>query len=114
MGWEQAQGDFVESDVLEWVEGIWPRNKYRRKKSKPWGKQKVTAQIASIDGDFVKLVVLKASIVENVIGSELKPHKTGTTINKKKATLLRSNPERLQWSEEDVRAALLAQHSAIL
>lgn len=36
MGWEQAQGDFVESDVLEWVEGIWPRNKYRRKKSKPW------------------------------------------------------------------------------
>lgn len=110
MEWEQAQGEFVESDVLEWIEGIWPRNNYRRKKSKPWGKQKVTAQLVGVEGEFLKLVVLKAVIVENIVGSELKPHKTGTTINKKKATLLRSNPERLHWSEEDVRAALLVQH----
>jgi len=109
MAWELSKGEFVESDVLEWTEGIWPRNTYRRKKSKPRGKQKVTAQIVSIDGDFVQLVVLKAAIVENIIGSDLKPHKIGTTINKKKDTLLRSHSERLHWSEEDVRAALLLQ-----
>lgn len=108
MGWEQSK-EFVESDVVEWVEAIWSPNKSRKKKSRPWGKQKVIAQIASIDGDFLKLTVLKASVIENIIGSELRPHKVGTTITKKRQTLLRGNTERLHWSEEDVRAALIAQ-----
>jgi len=111
MVWEKSGGDFVESDVVEWAEAIWPPSTHsrRRKQSRPWGKQKIVAQIAHIDGNFVKLTVLKASIIENLIGSELKPHKVGATITKKRPTLLRGNPERLIWSEEDVRAALLAQ-----
>lgn len=109
MAWTQS-GEFVESDVVEWTEAIWPpSHSRRRKKSRPWGKQKVVAQIAHIDGDFVKLTVLKASVIENLISSDLRPHKVGTTITKKRPTLLRGNPERLLWSEEDVRAALLAQ-----
>jgi len=112
MVWEKSQGDFLESDVVEWVEPIWSPNKTRkRKKSRPWGKQKVIAQVAAIDGDFVKLTILKAHITENIIGSELRPHKVGSTITKKRATLLRGEPERLLWSEEDVRAALLNQSS---
>lgn len=102
-------GEFVESDVVEWTEAIWPPNhSRRRKKSRPWGKQKVTAQITVVDGDFVKLTVLRSSIIENIIGSELKPHKVGTTITKKRQTLMRGEPERLLWSEEDVRKALLS------
>lgn len=108
MTWEQAKGELVESDVVEWIEAIWSPNKFKKKKSRPWGKQKVVAQIASIEGDFVKLTVLKASIIENIIGSELRPHKVGATITKKRSTLLRGEPERLLWSEEDVRAALLS------
>lgn len=108
MTWEKSS-EFLESDVVEWVEAIWSPKKYKRGKSRPWGKQKVVAQIASIEGDFVKLTVLKAAVIENIIGSELRPHKVGTTIIKKRQTLLRGNPERLHWSEEDVRAALLAQ-----
>ena len=108
MVWEKSQGDFLESDVVEWVEAIWSPNKTRRRrKSRPWGKQKVVAQIASVEGDFVKLTVLKADVIENIIGSTLRPHKVGTTIVKKRSTLLRGNPERLHWSEEDVRSALL-------
>lgn len=110
MVWEKSQGDFLEFDVVEWVEAIWSPNKSRkRKKSRPWGKQKVVAQIVHIEGDFVKLTVLKAHITENIIGSELRPHKVGSTITKKRSTLLRGETERLLWSEEDVRAALLAQ-----
>lgn len=109
MTWEKSQGDFLESDVVEWVEAIWSPKKTRRKKSRPWGKQKVTAQITHIDEDYLKLTVLKAAVIENNVGTELRPHKVGTTITKKKATLTRGNPERLHWSEEDVRAALLAQ-----
>ena len=110
MDWEQSK-EFVESDVVEWVEAIWSPNKSRKKKSRPWGKQKVVAQIASIDGDFVKLTVLKATVIENIIGSELRPHKLGTTITKKRQTLLRGNPERLHWSEEDVRKAILKSYN---
>ena len=51
----------------------------------------------------------EASVIENIIGSELRPHKVGTTITKKRSTLLRGSPERLHWSEEDVREALLSQ-----
>ena len=107
MKWTQS-GEFVESDVVEWTEAIWPpRHSRRQKKSRPWGKQKITAQITAIDGDFVKLTVLKSAITENIIGSELRPYKVGTTITKKRQTLLRGEPERLLWSEEDVRKALL-------
>lgn len=98
----------MESDVVEWTEVIWsPSHSRRRKKSRPWGKQKVTAQITAVDSEFVKLTILRSSIIENIIGSELKPHKVGTTITKKRQTLLRSEPERLLWSEEDVRKSLV-------
>lgn len=110
MAWEKSKGDLLESDVVEWVEAMWSPNKFRKGKSRPWGKQKVVAQVASIEGDFVKLVVLRAAVTENLVGSELRPHKVGTTITKKRSTLLRGHPERLHWSEEEVRAALLAQH----
>lgn len=110
MAWTQS-GEFVESDVVEWTEAIWPpSHSRRRKKSRPWGKQKVTAQITAVDGDFVKLTILRSSITENIIGSELKPHKVGTIITKKRQTLMRGEPERLLWSEEDVRKALLEHH----
>lgn len=109
MKWTQS-GEFVESDVVEWTEAIWPpSHSRRRKKSRPWGKQKVTAQITAIDGDFVKLTVLKSAITENIIGSELKPYKVGTIITKKKATLIKGEPQRLHWSEEDVRLSTITQ-----
>ena len=47
MTWEQSKGEFLESDVVEWVEAIWSPNKSKRKKARPWGKQKVIAQIVA-------------------------------------------------------------------
>jgi len=107
MKWTQSD-EFVESDVVEWTETIWPpSHARRRKKSRPWGKQKVTAQITAIDGDFVKLTILKSEITENIIGSELKPYKAGTVLTKKPSTLFRGGAHRLPWSEEDVRKSLI-------
>ena len=108
MTWEQA-GQFIESDVIEWTEAIWPPRTSRRRRTKPrpWGKQKVIGQITAIDGDFIKLTVLKAEILEDDAPKELLPPKPGTEITKKRATLLRGEPQRLHWSEEDVRKALL-------
>ncbi len=108
MTWEQSDS-FVVSDVIEWTEAIWPRRTARRRKSKPRpvGKQKVIAQITEIDGDFIKLTVLKSELLENAVAKELLPHKAGTVITKKRTTLLRGEPQRLHWSDEDVRKALL-------
>ena len=109
MTWEQSDSTFIESDVIEWTEAVWPRRTARRRKSKPSpvGKQKIIAQITGIDGDFIKLIVLKSEIVENTVAKELHPPKPGSVITKKRATLLRGEPHRLHWSEEDVRKALL-------
>jgi len=107
MVWEKSQGEFVDSDVVEWTESIWSPNKTRKKKSRPWGKQKVVAQIVATEGDYLKLTVLKASVTENILGSDLRPHKVGSTITKKRLTLIKGSPERLLWSEEEVRVALL-------
>ncbi len=87
MVWEKSQGEFVEVEVVEWVEAIWSPNKSRCKKTKsrPWGKQKVVAQIAHIDGEFMKLTVLKAAVIENIIGSQLRPYKVGMTVTKKRS-----------------------------
>lgn len=110
MTWEKSTKEFVVSDVIEWTETIWPpRNPRSRKKPRPWGKQKVTAQITEIEAEYIKLTVLKSEIIENTIGSELKPHKIGSAIIKKKDTILKGEPQRLHWSEEDVRLFSLNQ-----
>ena len=107
MTWEHDPREFVEADVIEWTEAIWPPSTSRRRKRRPWGKQTIVGQIAKIDGDFITVMILKSRIAENNFSAELRPHKVGTTITKKRQTLLKGNPERLHWSEEDVRAALL-------
>ncbi len=109
MVWEKS-GDFVLSDVIEWTEAIWPlRRSRRRTKPRSVGKQKVIGQITEIEGDFIKLTVLKSELLENTVAKELLPHKVGSILTKKRATLLRGEPQRLHWSEEDVRTALLSQ-----
>lgn len=111
MVWRESDG-FVEGDVVKWSEAIWSPNNRRRRKNankKPWGKQEVTAQVVGMDEEFIALKVLKAKITESNVGTELLPHKVGATIKKKRQTLLKGQPERLLWTEEDVRGALLIQ-----
>lgn len=110
LNWDSTVGEFVISDVIEWTETIWPARKPRRKsKPKPLGKQKVIGQITGIEGDFITLTILKAEITDNPHRADIRPHQVGTTITKKKQTILKGNPHRLHWSEEDVRAVLLAE-----
>jgi hypothetical protein len=107
--WEKSTKEFVISDVIEWTETIWPARKPRRKsKPRPLGKQKVTGQITGIEGDFVTFTILRSAITENPNRADIKPHTVGTGLTKKIQTILKGEPERLLWSEEDVRKALLA------
>lgn len=105
MGWKEEGKGFLESDVVKWTEAIWAPNR-RRKQRKPWGKQEVIGQITAVEGDLLSLTILKSEIKESHIGADLKPHKVGAIIRKKRETLMKGKPERLLWSEEAVRAAL--------
>lgn len=106
--WDSTVRELVISDVIEWTETIWPARKPRRKsKPKPLGKQKVTGQITGIEGDFVTFTILRSAIIENPDRADIKPHAIGAALTKKLHTILKGEPQRLHWSEEDVRAALL-------
>ena len=108
LNWDSTVRELVISDVIEWTETIWPARKPRRKsKPKPLGKQKVIGQITGIEGDFVTLIILKAEITDNPHRADIKPHQVGMAITKKKKTILKGEPQRLPWSEEDVREALV-------
>jgi hypothetical protein len=106
--WESAVGELVLSDVIEWTETIWPVRKPRRKqKPKPLGRQQVTGQITGIEGEFITLIILKAEITDNPQRADIRAHQVGTVITKKQKTILKGEPQRLHWSEEDVRETLL-------
>jgi hypothetical protein len=109
MAWRETKDGFVEGDVVKWSEAIWSPNNGRRRKNankKPWGKQEVTAQVIGMDDDFLTLKILRSKIMESNVGTELIPHKVGATIKKKRQTVLKGQPERLLWSEEEVRLAV--------
>lgn len=110
MTWTESR-EFIVGDVVEWTEAMWPP-KRGKKKQRPLGEQKAIGQIAEIDGDFIKITVLKSEITKNDAIKDLYSHKVGTTIARKRATLLRGKPERLLWSEEEVRATLLTPPAA--
>jgi hypothetical protein len=108
--WESTVGELVVSDVIEWTETIWPARKPRRKsKPRPLGKQKVTGQITGIEGDFVTFTILRSAITENPDRADIKPHPVGVALTKKRQTILKGDPQRLHWSEEEVRGTLLAE-----
>jgi hypothetical protein len=108
--WESTVGELVISDVVEWTETIWPARSSRRKsKPRPIGKQKVTGQITGIEGDFITFTILRSAITENLNRADIRPYQVGAAITKKRQTVLKGEPQRLHWSEEDVRTALLVQ-----
>jgi len=113
--WESTVGELVISDVVEWTETIWPARSSRRKsKPRPIGKQKVTGQITGIEGDFITFTILRSAITENPNRADIRPYQVGAAITKKRQTVLKGEPQRLHWSEEDVRGALLAEESAAI
>jgi hypothetical protein len=104
--WESAEDGFIEADVIRWVEALWPP-KRGKKQSRPIGQQEVIGQITSIDGDYVSVKVMQAKNTENRIGKVLAVHKPDSIIQKKKDSLMKGSPERLLWSDETARTALL-------
>jgi len=110
--WLPVIGSIIEGDVLRWTQVIWSDKKHGRGRDKKHiirGKQQVTAQVTTIDKDFITLKVIEAEITESNSGRPLYPHKPEETIRKKLATLTKGNLERLIWSDESARSSIINQ-----
>lgn len=108
--WVAVGGGFIQADVIRWKEGVWERRGPRgRQRSVLAGDQVMTAEVlqeADRDGWVLLKVVGCAVGVSRIHRRELIPVKAGTQIRRAYKTIVRGHPERLLWSEENVRALL--------
>lgn len=104
--WIPCGEKFTTGDVIRWKEAHWPERKRKRKgKVKPLGEHQITAQVLELDSrEYVRLSVIKDEIVTNKHGMPLKHLAKGELIVRKRTTIGRGKAERMEWSEEIVRA----------
>lgn len=107
--WIAATEEMIVADVIRWTEGIYQKRRRRNAKSVRIGERQITAEVldASDDG-WIKLLV-RASVItkDDYAGSRLPPIKPGDQIKRARKTVGRGKPERLLWSDESARDAII-------
>lgn len=92
--WISAEEGFIEADVIRWTEGVW-KKRGRSKRAVRIGDCQIVAEVLSCLDDWAQLLVrhCKAEIYQ--VGAVPPGIKSGMTIKRKKATLLRGQLQRL-------------------
>lgn len=104
-----AAKDFIASDVIIWTEGVFDLRR-RKGKARRIGERQVIAEVQSRGDDgWVRLLVRRCIITKDeYAGRTIPPLKAETLIRRNLKTILRGNPQRLVWSDEAARAAVVA------
>lgn len=105
--WIPCGGGFIAADVIRWTEKVW-RDVERRRQAVNAGERVVVAEVASIEGDWVELLVRGCTVLSEMPGWKLEPLEDGVTLRRKRRTIEGGKPERLLWSDESVRALLVS------
>lgn len=110
--WLSAR-DFIEADVIKWVEGIFERKGKKNPRSVRVGERTVVAEVVrdGMGDDWALLLVLRSELTTSGTDGKARALEAGSTVRRKRATILRGSVERLQWSEEDVRERLCHERS---
>lgn len=112
--WLDCRDDWIEADVIRWQETVWMK-KSRRAKARRMGERLVTAEIVSHDNahGFVTLLVRTCQVLsDRTRHRQLPLLASGEIVRRRIATLRRSEPMRLPWSDESVRAQLVRERNA--
>lgn len=106
-GWQEISVPPIPADVVRWIEPVFYYSK--RKKARPvkTGSREVTAEVLKIEGEWIFLLVRGCKKITADTLKDIEIFKPGKEIKRKTATLLRNNPERLIWSDETAREAIL-------
>lgn len=109
---------FIRADVIRWVEPVYDgpfgRNGRKAARGKPVrvGERQVVGEaISEVDEKgFVRLLVRSCHIisVRNDVPASPEVLKAATEIRRKTSTLIKGRVERLPWSDESARCAVVA------
>tara|TARA_B100001105_G_scaffold249578_1_gene236679 strand:+ start:22 stop:420 length:399 start_codon:yes stop_codon:yes gene_type:complete len=106
--WIQTGEHFIEADVIRWKEGVFLPRRGKGRAAK-LGDRVVTAEVLQEDAEWVHLLVRHCdlcSVKRGRLEREVPLLNRGEEIKRKRATIVRSKPERLTWSDESARALL--------
>lgn len=112
--WVSAAEGFIEADVIRWTEGIYEKRRGKKGKSRRLGERQVTAEVieAASDG-WLKLLIRATTVTkDDYAGSTLPQPKIGDTLKRARRTVERGEPERLLWSDESAREAVIGKSTA--
>jgi hypothetical protein len=108
--WISCGDGFIEADVIRWREGVWERRSFRRNaRAVNVGDRRVTAQVLQEDDEeWVHLVVRRCEMVSEKFGRKITLLAEDEEIRRRRRTITRREPERLLWSDETARGALVS------
>src|SRR5438132_3251150 len=104
--WIPCGNGFIEADVVRWKEGDWKR---RGSRKIHLGDRLVIAEVLREDGEeWVYLLVRRCEMVSEKTGRKVALLPKGEEIRRKRTTIERGKAERLAWSDETARGALVS------
>ncbi len=68
----------------------------------------MVAEVQRDQGGWLDLLVRSCTVVEEKPGHKILPSPVGERLRRKRHTVEKGRPERMLWSDESARAALLA------
>lgn len=105
-----AADDIIRADVIRWTEGVYSR-RGRSKKSLRVGERQVVAEVLKrTDDGWLMLLIRRCTITrDEYAGGSVPTLKLGSEVRRAVKTVLRGKLERLLWSDESARDAIIRQ-----
>lgn len=110
--WITEAQDFIEADIIQWKEDVWEKRGPKQGRSVRVGDRLLTGEVLKEDEEtgFVTLLVRDCKISKQLGKKPVQlPIPSGETIRRARKTILIGRPWRLPWSDEEVRARLVAE-----
>ena len=111
MTWLNCGAEFIVADVIRWREPVWkPQPRTSKKKPTVIGRRTVTGQIVKIDRAgwvHIDVAACAAEAAPNWWRPLPPPPKPGEIIRRRRSKIGQGKVERLPWSDETARAAIV-------
>lgn len=104
----------IEADVIRWTEAVFDRPR-TGKKARRIGERVIVAEVLELTKDgWLRLLVRACKITrDDVAGKTVPVFKVEERIKRALRTVARGKPERLLWSDESARDAIIRQFQQV-
>ncbi|MBE0626447.1 MAG: hypothetical protein IH606_16725 [Burkholderiales bacterium] len=102
-------GRLIAADVIRWKENVYGPRRSRKAKAARLGVRLVTAEVLKEPDTqgWMQLLVLKCDILKVMSVRTPPEFSSNMTIKRALKTIMRGNPERMLWSDESARDAVI-------